>query len=768
MKKPYLLFCLFFSILSYSQIPAGYYNSATSNGYSLKTQLFNIINPHTVVSYSPGLWNLYPTSDVKSDGKVWDIYTNCNFTFGTGPGGNQDQGLGGTSECQFYNREHTFPKSWFGGASGTPMYSDAFHVMPADKKVNGLRGNIAYGIVGNATYTSSNGSKIGNNIASNGPSLTVFEPADEYKGDVARNYFYMATCYENRIASWENLNSNGAAFLDGTNTRVFEQWSLDMLYRWHIADPVSQKEINRNNAIYAIQNNRNPYIDRPEWVYTIWGASLSNPCTSSITSFTCVGNTIQLSGNISASTNIWMSSNPSIATVNTTGLVTGVAAGTTIINYSNSNGCLITATVTIYALPTITGTSSVCVGSTTQLTGSASVSLVNPWVSSNTLVVTVSSTGLVTGINAGTANITYTNSNGCQISNLITVSPKQTPTFTQVAAVCSGATLAGLPTTSNNGITGTWSPPMNNTATTLYTFTPASGFCASTATMTITVTSKPTPTFTQVAAVCSGATLAGLPTTSNNGITGTWSPALNNINTTTYTFTPNIGQCATSTTHTITITSPLVTSEISFVTPVASLPNVTIGTQVWTNKNLDVTTYRDGTPIPEVTDPAAWAALTTGAWCYYNNDSANGAIYGKLYNWYAVAGIYDAASLTNASLRKQFAPIGWHVPRDTEWTTLTDYLGGLYEAGNKMKEIGTLNWLRSSGATNSSGFTGLPGGYHNFDGLFSSIGDYGHWWGSTDDTSIYAWDLSLNSDAADAGRNYANKLYGFSVRCVKD
>jgi hypothetical protein len=154
------------------------------------------------------------------------------------------------------------------------MYSDAFHVMPTDKKVNGLRGNNAYGIVGNPTYTSSNGCKIGNNIAPNGPALTVFEPADEYKGDIARNYFYMATCYEDLIAGWENNNSNGAAFLDGTNTRVYEQWSLNMLYSWHIADPVSRKEEDRNTAIYAAQGNRNPFIDHPEWVYTIWGSTL--------------------------------------------------------------------------------------------------------------------------------------------------------------------------------------------------------------------------------------------------------------------------------------------------------------------------------------------------------------------------------------------------------------------------------------------------------------------------------------------------------------
>ena len=135
----------------------------------------------------------------------------------------------------------------------------------------------------------------------------------------------------------------------------------------------------------------------------------------------------------------------------------------------------------------------------------------------------------------------------------ITVNPNITPTFTQVADICSGATLAALPTTSDNGITGSWSPALDNTATTTYTFTPTAGLCATTATMTITVNPNITPTFTQVADICSGATLAALPTTSDNGITGSWSPALDNTATTTYTFTPTAGQCATTATMTITV-----------------------------------------------------------------------------------------------------------------------------------------------------------------------------------------------------------------------
>jgi len=280
MKKNYTFLLLLLSVVAFAQIPSNYYINATGTGYTLKTQLYTKISPHTTISYSPGLWNLYPSSDVKPNGKVWDIYSDCNFTFGTvASGGNQDNGTGGTSECQLFNREHTFPKSWFN--DGLPMISDAFHVMPTDKKVNGLRGNMSYGIVGTATYTSSNGCKIGNNSAIGGPALTVFEPADEYKGDIARNYFYMATCYQNVISGWENNNTNGASFLDGTSTKVYEQWALDMLYTWHVNDPVSTKEINRNNAIYNVQGNRNPFIDHPEYVAIIWGAVLSTETYSS-------------------------------------------------------------------------------------------------------------------------------------------------------------------------------------------------------------------------------------------------------------------------------------------------------------------------------------------------------------------------------------------------------------------------------------------------------------------------------------------------------
>ena len=269
MKKNYTFLLLLLSFVAIAQIPAGYYNNATGTGYTLKTQLKTIITSgHSDQGYG-GLWTIYPTSDVRADGKVWDTYSNCDLTFGT----DQDSGSSGTSQCQKYNREHSFPKSWFDDAA--PMHNDAFHVLPTDKYVNGIRGNYAYGIVGTANFTSLNGSKRGNNVAPGAPNATVFEPADEFKGDFARIYFYMATRYQDVVSGWENNDSDGDSMLDGSSNKVFEQWALDMLYQWHIDDPVSIKETNRNNVIYNYQGNRNPYVDHPEYVAIVWGSSLS-------------------------------------------------------------------------------------------------------------------------------------------------------------------------------------------------------------------------------------------------------------------------------------------------------------------------------------------------------------------------------------------------------------------------------------------------------------------------------------------------------------
>ena len=188
---------------------------------------------------------------------------------------------------------------------------------------------------------------------------------------------------------------------------------------------------------------------------------------------------------------------------------------------------------------------------------------------------------------------------------------------------------------------------------------------------------------------------------------------------------------------------------------------VTIGTQQWMAENLKVSKYSDGTTIPNITDNTQWSNLTTGAWSYYNNDAANNAKYGKLYNWYAVS------KTTNGY--KNVCPTGWHVPTDAEWTVLTDYLGGTSVAGGKMKEVGTTNWkIPNTDATNTSLFTGLPGGYRVNDGLYGYIGYDGDWWSSSEYNTFNAWYRYLGSSNGNAGRDGYDKRNGLSVRCLRD
>jgi len=199
---------------------------------------------------------------------------------------------------------------------------------------------------------------------------------------------------------------------------------------------------------------------------------------------------------------------------------------------------------------------------------------------------------------------------------------------------------------------------------------------------------------------------------------------------------------------------------VSLSSSFVALPTIVIGTQQWMSKNLDVAFYRNGDPIPQVTDPAAWAGLTTGAWCFYNNDPIQGIKYGKIYNWYAVN---DPRGL---------APKGWHIPSDAEWTTLGNTLGGELVAGGKMKEPGTLNWTApNTGADNSSGFAGLPGGYRSFGGTFTTffdIGNNGYWWSSTETTTTNAWFRIVTYFDGSLGSFSFSKRGGISVRCLRD
>ena len=246
-------------------IPKGYYDAARGKkGAALKTALSNITYSHKMTGYF-GLYKVYEKSDVRDDGRIWDMYSaTTNFRV-------SDYGGTYSKDGDLYNREHSLPQSWFeNGGNSSIIKADAYHVIPVDGYVNGRRSNYAYGEVGTIDYQSNQGfSKLGTNKLS-GYSGRVFEPNDLYKGDIARSYFYLVTAYEANAASWAN-HTNGSASFNGSAYPAFTSWTLQMLLRWAGTDKVSTKEINRNEAVYSFQNNRNPFIDFPGLEAYIWG-----------------------------------------------------------------------------------------------------------------------------------------------------------------------------------------------------------------------------------------------------------------------------------------------------------------------------------------------------------------------------------------------------------------------------------------------------------------------------------------------------------------
>ena len=260
MKKLFLILALITATVSLYAQPQGYYNGTEGlTGTALKAALHNIIKNDNHTSYA-GLWSAYQQTDKKPNGKVWDIYSDrpggtppYQYTFGS----DQCGSYSGEGDC--YNREHLWAQSWTNDNS--THKTDLHHVYPTDGYVNNRRGNYAFGEVGNASWTSQNGGKLGSNTVS-GYSGTVFEPIDEYKGDIARALMYVSVRYYQEDNSWGTS--------DMTNKSVIKDWAMTMLLRWHEEDPVSEKEINRNNAVYAIQQNRNPFVDDPEFAERIW------------------------------------------------------------------------------------------------------------------------------------------------------------------------------------------------------------------------------------------------------------------------------------------------------------------------------------------------------------------------------------------------------------------------------------------------------------------------------------------------------------------
>ncbi len=266
----FMVLCLISTSL-FSQIPTGYYDSAAGlSGAALKTKLSTIItNGHVDKGYA-GLWTAYKTTDIdknyENDGSILDMYS--ENPSGTDPYKfivTTDQCGTYSVEGDCYNREHVVPQSLFNQAA--PMVSDLHHIRATDGKVNGMRSNYPFGKVGTATFTSRNGGKLGNSVSA-GYTGTVFEPIDEFKGDIARMIFYFVTRYESKLSGFSTGNMLGTSTYPGLQT-----WERDVLLAWHNLDPVSQAEINRNNASYTFQGNRNPFIDKPEYVGLIWGGT---------------------------------------------------------------------------------------------------------------------------------------------------------------------------------------------------------------------------------------------------------------------------------------------------------------------------------------------------------------------------------------------------------------------------------------------------------------------------------------------------------------
>ncbi|SNV50397.1 Extracellular ribonuclease precursor [Chryseobacterium taklimakanense] len=339
MKKLSFLILIFLSQIILAQAPANYYDgTAGLTGAALKTKLSQIIsNGHIDKGYG-GLYTGYETTDrdnfFEKDGTVLDMYSEnpngpdpYNYTPGQKQCGNYSQ------EGDCYNREHVVPQSFFG--SNAPMVSDINFIRPTDGKVNGMRSNYPFGMVSKPTFTSRNGSKVGNNTTS-GYSATVFEPIDTFKGDIARMVFYFVTRYESRMADFSTGN-----MLANNTYPSLQDWELQVLLTWAAQDPVSPEEIARNNASYNFQGNRNPYIDHPEWVQAVWGTTSSdtqaptapaNLAVNSTTAFTATLSWAAATDNIGiASYEIYVDGilKTTVSGSVTSATVTGLVANTT-------------------------------------------------------------------------------------------------------------------------------------------------------------------------------------------------------------------------------------------------------------------------------------------------------------------------------------------------------------------------------------------------------------------------------------------------------
>lgn len=264
----FILFNLLFLSNIHAENVNEYYKTIEGkSGDELRTELYNIISSEAVrLSYS-GLWEAYEKTDFEYE--VWDIYSSCVWDVPA----DQASGESAGKQCDNYNREHTLPKSWWGGSSSAEMYTDIVHVVPADAYANSKRDNYTYGECSKVNITFNNGGKFGTSSA-NGYSGTVFEPADQYKGDIARIYFYMMTRYKDR----DFTKGDGAVCFSYSDGKAdFTDYAKSLFLKWHGSDEVSDKETTRNDGIKSVQNNRNPFVDYPELADHIWGDKKNVP-----------------------------------------------------------------------------------------------------------------------------------------------------------------------------------------------------------------------------------------------------------------------------------------------------------------------------------------------------------------------------------------------------------------------------------------------------------------------------------------------------------
>jgi len=483
MKLKLLFTSLLFSLFSFAQIPAGYYNSATGTGYTLKTNLYNIIKGHTDNGYA-GLYTTYLTSDrdyyYENDGTVLDMYSENPtgidpYNYSTSVSSDKCGSYSVEGDC--YNREHIIPQSVFN--SNSPMVADAHFITPTDGKVNGLRSNFPHGIVASASKTTLNGSKLGTSGVS-GYSGTVFEPIDEFKGDIARMYFYFATRYENNVAGYSYDMFNG------TSGQVFTPEFLSMLLTWHAQDPVNAREIARNNAIYARQNNRNPFIDHPEYVQLIWNPTADTVAPTAATNLTVTGttsSTVSLSwtaatDNVAVTSyDIYMNSvlKTSVSSSNLIATITGLTASTTYSFYViakdaavNSSPASNTANgTTTIAIPdtqnptaptnlAVTGSSSSTVSlSWTASTDNVGVTSYDVYVNSVFKSTVSGTTALVNGLTPSTTYSFYVVAKDAA-GNSSAQSNAINGTTTVLTSSCANESFENIPTAASSYGTQTW------------------------------------------------------------------------------------------------------------------------------------------------------------------------------------------------------------------------------------------------------------------------------------------------------------------------